>query len=102
MLWILLPAYNESGALPGLLRSIRENLKNEEHRIILVDDGSNDETAKIGRDLSCEVLLHSHNQGLGSAMQTGLKHILPQAEEEDILVTLDADGTHPADIIPKL
>lgn len=102
MLWILLPAYNESIALPGLLKSIRENLRNEEHRIILVDDGSTDETAEIARDLSCEVLIHPRNQGLGQAMQTGLSHILPRAKIEDILVTLDADGTHPADRIPKL
>ena len=67
-------------------------------RVVVVDDGSTDDTADAARratGLDVEVLVHAENRGLGAAMRTGIEHVLDQAGAEDLLVTMDADHTHP-------
>ena len=67
-------------------------------RVIVVDDGSHDKTAEIARLAGAKVLVHPQNQGKGAALKTGFKAV----KDADIIVTLDSDGQHEPDEIPKL
>ncbi|GAA4858986.1 glycosyltransferase family 2 protein [Paenibacillus vulneris] len=104
-----LPAYNEGNVLPILLmklEALRAGLEEQLH-IIVVDDGSTDDTAAILRDHAAvlpnmRVLTHKHNRGLGEAMSTLLDYVVTHFDYEDVLITLDADNTHSPSIIPDL
>ena len=100
MLYLLLPAYNEAGALPALLASARAALP-PPFQIVVVDDGSSDDTARIAAPLA-EVIRHPRNLGLGAAMLTGIKAVCSKAADRDVLVAMDADNTHDPALIPAL
>lgn len=105
MLYVMLPAYNEEEALVPLLSRIRQVM--EQHRlagqIIVVDDGSTDQTAEIARMAGVdEVLHHPQNMGLAAALRTGLSYIAQIAQPDDIIVTMDADNTHNPGLIPRM
>ncbi len=104
-MWVLLPAYNEEENLPGLLRQLEE-LRREELRVVVVDDGSTDRTSEAAArwegDLQVELVRHPRNLGLGRAVATGLRHVLERAHPEDVVVTLDADGSHLPSQVPEL
>lgn len=103
--WVVLPAYNEAENLPGLLRQVEE-LRWSGLQVVVVDDGSTDRTAEVVAawqgDLQVRLVRHPRNLGLGPAVATGVRHVLDQAGPEDVLVTLDADGSHLPDQIPQL
>ena len=93
---IILPTYNEEGNIAGIIRSISET-KNRDYEIIVVDDGSTDETAKIAKVEGANVISHPYNIGNGAAIKTGIRNA-----KGDIVVLMDGDGQHnPADI-PRL
>jgi glycosyltransferase involved in cell wall biosynthesis len=60
--------------------------------VLVVDDGSDDQTAKSARDAGAEVAVHSENRGKGEAIKTGLRHWLDRGLE--FVAILDADGQH--------
>lgn len=108
MVHVVLPAYNEAEALPRLLARLRRVA--ETHlpnlRAIVVDDGSQDGTADAARRsadglLFC-VVVHPENRGLAEAIRTGLHTALAEADDEDVVVTLDADDTHNPAQIPRM
>jgi dolichol-phosphate mannosyltransferase len=106
MIHVLLPAHNEEAALGRVLDEASRVLAGRPHHIWVVDDGSTDGTsdvaaARAGR-LSLTIVRHEKNQGLGKALQTGIRNILPRLEDADVVVSLDADNTQPADLIPSL
>jgi len=111
-LFLLLPAFNEKDALPPLIRSADEHLKGKAVKavFVVVDDGSTDGTAdaasKAAGAAELRIVKHERNLGLGAALRTGLSIILPEAAPRDVVVTMDADGTHdPAlisDMLPAL
>lgn len=109
-LWYLLPAYNEAANLGPLLADFRTTLETwpggpPPCRVVVVDDGSKDETAQVARDapgLETTVIVHDPNQGLGAAMRTGISHVLAHAAPGDRVVTMDADHTHPPETIPAM
>ena len=100
MLYIFLPAYNEEEALPRLVMKMDTALKNEPepYRIVILNDGSRDQTEEIAHELSkkfpIKVLKHPVNLGLGQTMIDGLKYISALANPDDSVVTLDCDDTH--------
>jgi dolichol-phosphate mannosyltransferase len=105
----MLPAYEESRNLPALLTDFRQTVAawagGPPCRVVVVDDGSTDGTADAARGvtgLDLEVLVHARNQGLGAAMRTGITHVLAHAADDDVLVTMDADHTHPPELIPGM
>ena len=80
------------------------------YHAVLVDDGSTDRTvaearaavAESGGQLPLTVLRHETNRGLGAGLRTGITWCLDRAGDDDVLVTLDADNTHPPALIPAL
>jgi glycosyltransferase involved in cell wall biosynthesis len=89
---IILPAKNEAAALELLLPQLRELFANEE--IIVVDDGSSDQTLAVCEANSVRVIAHPHSMGNGAAVKSGAR-----AATGDILIFMDADGQHrPSDI----
>lgn len=92
---LLLPAYNEELDLPDLLARIEQSLSGwADYRLLIVDDGSSDQTAAIvqaaAQRMPVELIQHAHNQGLGAAIRTGLR---AAAVLDGVLVTMDADNT---------
>lgn len=105
MNYILLPAYNEEGALAPLLQSF-QNVTIPVIHIVVVDDGSTDKTADVVRSfapqLPATLLQHTQNQGLGKTMATGLNYLLKIMTPLDTLTALDADNTHLPSQIPEM
>ncbi len=107
MIWIVLPAYNEEQNLGEVLRRIRGTLQaRKPYQVLVINDGSADRTAMVAEKAASEVpvrvLTHDHNRGLAHAISTGLAEVLRCAEDADIVVIMDADNSHPPELIPKL
>ena len=96
-----LPAFNEAKTLGGVLQRIPRAIAGIRDIIaVVVDDGSTDATATIGRDAGAVVIRHGHNRGLGVAFQSIVRYALQV--KTDILVTIDSDGQFDAADIPAL
>lgn len=106
MIHILLAAYNESAALAAVIEGVARAFADGDWTLWVVDDGSTDGTAEVARDhagrFPVRVVRHAANQGLGAALRTGFSTIGAVLGPRDILVTLDADNTHPPAQIPSL
>lgn len=90
---VLIPAYNEEKRVGAVVREVLEYCPH----VIVVDDGSPDDTDKVAAEAGAIVLEHVHNQGKGAALQTGFDYA--RAHGYDLAITLDADGQHaPSDI----
>lgn len=91
-LTIILPARNEADALKTLLPALRERFPESE--IIVVDDGSTDDTATIAAGHGAVIVRHPYGMGNGAAIKSGAR-----AATGEVLAFMDADGQHvPADI----
>jgi glycosyltransferase involved in cell wall biosynthesis len=94
--WLVIAAYNEGERLDATLRSVCRL----GFRVVVVDDGSRDDTADVALRHPVWVLRHRVNCGQGAALQTGIDFALAQGA--DLLVTFDADGQHAADDLERL
>ncbi|MBI5231496.1 MAG: glycosyltransferase [Coriobacteriales bacterium] len=108
-IWWVLPAYNEAASIEDLLDRIAEVSSEQEwdYRVIVVDDGSADETgdlarAKAAAGLPVEVLRNEPNQGLGYTIRRGLREASSRADADDAIVTLDADLTQDPIYAPSM
>ncbi|MBN1592707.1 MAG: glycosyltransferase [Candidatus Coatesbacteria bacterium] len=105
---LLLPSFNEAENLAILIPSCISVLEKApfEYDITVVDDGSTDETASImsncSKDRTVNLIRHSRNMGLGSALFTGFKELAPECDDGDLICTLDADNTHPPQLFLPL
>jgi glycosyltransferase involved in cell wall biosynthesis len=100
-LTIVMPAYNEAPVIGRVLGSLPSTVEGfDEVEVVVVDDGSTDETGDIARSAGAIVLRHSINRGLGGALGTGLKAALLRGA--DVIVTFDADGQHRPEDIERL
>jgi glycosyltransferase involved in cell wall biosynthesis len=101
MLSVVVPIYNEAPALPATLSSLIPFCQERDWRIILVNDGSRDDTKQIleayGNQPGVKILYHKLNRGYGGAIKTGIL-----AAETSYVVTIDADGQHQIDDIESL
>lgn len=94
---ILIPAYNEQGAIRQVINSVRATVPFAD--VLVVDDGSRDSTAQEATAAGALVLRHPFNLGIGGTVQTGLKFALQG--DYDLVIRLDGDGQHnAADILP--
>lgn len=87
---IIIPAYNEERSLPGLFDSLKSF--RDRYDVIIIDDGSRDNTAAIARKLGLTVIQLPANLGIGGAMQTGFKYAVNH--DYEIVVQIDGDGQH--------
>jgi len=96
----VIPAYNEGPMIGTVIKELVKKLEKAdlEYQIIVVDDGSKDDTAKKAEASGAYVIRHILNTGSGGATATGLRYA--QQNNFNFAVTLDADGQHdPEDII---
>lgn len=90
----IIPAYNEELSIGSVVLSTKKYV----NHVIVVDDGSTDRTAEIAVLAGAEVIQHPKNLGKGAALKTGFEG----TENTDIIVTIDGDGQHNPQEIPKL
>lgn len=107
MIYILLPAYNE---YPNLIK-ILEQISNEtflkgKTTVILVNDGSTDETKKLenyeNNNFIFKYIINEINLGLSPTLEKGLNYIVSNSNDDDIIITLDSDNTHPIKYIHNM
>ncbi len=93
---VVIPAYNEAKTV----RDIAQRALAQAQQVIVVDDGSCDFTADVVRDLPVILLCNETNQGKAASLWRGAWHALGLGA--DAVITLDADGQHLPEIIPRL
>lgn len=91
---VLIPAYNEARRVGEVVRAAAAQLP-----VLVVDDGSGDETGEIARGAGAQVLTQQPNQGKGAALIRGFRHALD--EGYDAVIALDADGQHAPEELGK-
>ncbi len=94
---VIIPAYNEANNIIELIHKIQDILQDTAHEILVIDDGSDDESALLSESAGAKVIRHPYNIGNGAAIKTGIRNA-----QGEILVMLDADGQHPPEDIPRL
>jgi glycosyltransferase involved in cell wall biosynthesis len=90
----ILPSYNEEISIGSMVLSCKKHVE----EVLVIDDGSLDRTAEIAEAAGARVIKHHHNKGKGAALKTGFEAL----RNFDIVVTMDADGQHNPEEIPKL
>ncbi len=93
---VVVPAYNEAPSIGRVL----DDLSRKPYTILVIDDGSVDETERTVQEKGIRVIRHVVNVGLGAAIATGFE--VARREDFDILITFDADGQHNPDDIDRL
>lgn len=96
-IWIVIPAYNEGPVIEQVVLKVREN---GFPNILVIDDGSKDDTAQRARGAGALVLSHPINRGAGAAAQTGLTYA--RRRGWSCVVQIDADGQHHPEDIHRL
>jgi glycosyltransferase involved in cell wall biosynthesis len=96
--FVVIPAFNEERCVGKVIRGVGEFLPSA--RIVMVDDRSTDDTARVARSAGASVIQLPVNSGYGVALQTGL--IWAHRNGAQMVVTLDADGQHEPAEIPAL
>lgn len=92
---VIIPALNAQRTLPQVVVDARA----QHEPVLVIDDGSSDDTSAVARAVGATVLRHDLNRGKGGALKTGFAWAL--ANGFDGVITLDADGQHLASEIPK-
>lgn len=87
-IWVVVPAFNEQASIGRVVAEVRQH----QFSVVVVDDGSTDETGEAARRAGAIVLRHVVNRGQGAALQTGIVFALLRGA--DCVVTFDADGQH--------
>jgi glycosyltransferase involved in cell wall biosynthesis len=95
---VFIPAWNEAESVASVIHGVRERLPDVD--VLVVDDGSTDETAARAAEAGAAVASLPFNQGLGAALQTGYLYAL--REGYDFCAHLDADGQHPPAEVARL
>ena len=91
-----IPAYNRQYSVCGVIHAAEEYVD----EVIVVDDGSTDNTSKLAKRAGAVVLRHETNEGKTAAVQTLINEAIRR--DADVLILLDSDGQHDPDEIPVL
>ncbi|NND19418.1 MAG: glycosyltransferase family 2 protein [Silicimonas sp.] len=96
---VIIPAYNEEGAVRNTVADVRKHLDDAgiEYEIIVVDDGSTDNTLGEAKATGARVLGNQVNSGYGAALKRGVR-----SAKFEYVAILDADGTYPARYLPEM
>ena len=97
---VVIPAYNEVKAISPTLEQVQAVMTEAgmESEIVVVDDGSTDGTPdEVARHPAVRLIRHPYNKGYGAALKTGIRQAC-----HNVIVILDADGTYPCAMIPRL
>jgi glycosyltransferase involved in cell wall biosynthesis len=95
---VFIPAWNEADSVAAVIADVREHMPDAD--LLVVDDGSTDETPARAAEAGATVASLPFNQGLGAALQTGYLYAL--REGYDFCAHLDADGQHPPAEVARL
>lgn len=95
---VLIPAYNEGARIAEVICNVRNVVP--DYDVLVVNDGSRDDTAEAAVGAGATVISHPFNMGYGVAIQTGYKYA--HAKGYDLLVQIDGDGQHDPTCIPRL
>ncbi|MBL8258869.1 MAG: glycosyltransferase family 2 protein [Candidatus Competibacteraceae bacterium] len=93
---VVIPAYNEAATVAAIVRRARQQVD----WVVVVDDGSRDDSAARAEAAGATVLRQSENRGKGASLWRGMQYAVERGAEA--IVTLDADGQHRPEDIPKL
>jgi dolichol-phosphate mannosyltransferase len=106
MIRFVIPAYNERENIPNLLADLAPRVRDLGARVIFVDDGSTDGTSEAIEEHSdgmpVAVVRHTVNRGLGTAINSGLRAALGESQDDDAIITLEADNTSDLDDLPRM
>ncbi|EEF61261.1 glycosyltransferase family 2 protein [Pedosphaera parvula] len=93
---VIIPCLNEGATISGLVEQVKRVLPH----IVVVDDGSNDDTAQNARNAGAQVIRHERTLGKGAALQTGTKY----ARQKGVgwVLTMDGDGQHAPEDVSSL
>jgi len=94
---LIIPAFNEGHSIQGVVYAVRPYVDGD---IVVIDDGSEDDTTALARAAGAGVLRHPCNLGIGAAVQTGFLYGLHNGY--DYVVRQDGDGQHDPAQIPRL
>jgi len=93
-IWVIIPAFNESGSIAGVIRQI----KSKNLSLIVVDDGSTDSTSHIIEEERVDVFLkNKSNQGKGSAVKQAVYYVIENIPDCNAVIIMDADAQHSAE-----
>jgi glycosyltransferase involved in cell wall biosynthesis len=92
----VVPAYNESATISAVLEGTRPHVD----EILVIDDGSTDDTAEVARNHGATVLTHAVNTGVGGAVRTGYRYAI--RDDYESVIQIDADGQHDPAYVPDL
>src|SRR2546426_46282 len=92
---VIIPAYNEQERISEIVRRTKKFV----NKIIVVDDGSADKTAESARNAGARVISYENNKGKGYALRLGFKSAFRL--NPSVVITLDADGQHRPEEMPK-
>lgn len=93
MIYVIVPAYNEERHVGLLLKKLVETEVGKK-KIVVMDDGSSDNTYNIAKKYGVTVLRHKENLGKGYAIRNALWHVYFRARKNDIIFLMDGDGQH--------
>ena len=100
-LLVAVPCLNEAESIERVIKAIPESIPGVDRiSVLVVDDGSTDETAVIAEAVGVEVISHGANIGVGSSFQTALRYTI--AHDYDLMVNIDGDGQFDPGDIPAL
>jgi glycosyltransferase involved in cell wall biosynthesis len=94
----IVPAYNEAGSIAGTIRDLQRHAPTFD--VLVVDDGSTDDTTRIAREAGARVLRHPFNLGIGGAVQSG--YLFALHNDYGVAVQVDGYGQHDARHIDDL
>jgi hypothetical protein len=93
--WVVIPVFEEEATVAGVVAGARRWAP-----VLVVDDGSRDDSGRLAREAGAEVVRHGRRRGKGAALRTGLLAAREQGASH--VITLDGDGQHAPDDLPRL